>query len=368
MTIKKAAKKLVTRSVTTIPPELHHLPSVLQRVFAARGITCASELQRNLSLLPSPWLLSDMEKITDFLMTAIVQQQKIVVVADYDADGATSCAIALQGLKQFGLKNCAFVVPNRFQYAYGLSPEIVLLVKELHPDVEIILTVDNGTSDTLGINAAKKLGLCVLVTDHHLPHRQLPAADAIVNPCLPQSEFPSTHLAGCGVIFYVLMALRAKMRSAGHFQKSSEPNLTELLDYVALGTVADVVRLDAINRSLVHQGLLRIRAGKCHAGILALLKVAGKNSKNLTTTDLGFALAPRLNAAGRMDDMSLGIQCLLTDDAVLAEKLAQQLNQLNSERKEVEAQMKQEALSLLADAQRLDKTHLLSGVCLYDAS
>ncbi len=368
MTIKKAAKKLVTRSVTTIPPELHHLPPVLQRVFAARGITCAAELQRNLSLLPSPWLLSGMEKITDLLMTAIVQQQKIVIVADYDADGATSCAIAMQGLKQFGLKNCAFVVPNRFQYAYGLSPEIVLLVKELHPDVEIILTVDNGTSDTLGINTAKQLGLCVLVTDHHLPHRQLPDADAIVNPCLPHSEFPSTHLAGCGVIFYVLMALRAKMRSAGHFQKSSEPNLTELLDYVALGTVADVVRLDAINRSLVHQGLLRIRAGKCHAGILALLKVAGKNSKNLTTTDLGFALAPRLNAAGRMDDMSLGIQCLLTEDAAFAEKLAQQLNQLNSERKEVEAQMKQEALLLLADAQRLDKTHLLSGVCLYDAS
>jgi len=368
MTIKKAAKQLVTRAVTTISPELHHLPPVLQRIFAARGITRASELQRNLSLLPSPWLLSGMEKITDLLMTAIVQQQKIVVVADYDADGATSCAIAMQGLKQFGLKNCAFVVPNRFQYNYGLSPEIVLLVKDLHPDVEIILTVDNGTSDTLGINTAKQLGLCVLVTDHHLPHRQLPDADAIVNPCLPNSEFPSTHLAGCGVIFYVLMALRAKMRNSGYFQQQPEPNLTELLDYVALGTVADLVRLDVINRSLVHQGLLRIRAGKCHAGILALLKVAGKNPKNLTTADLSFALAPRLNAAGRMDDMSIGIQCLLTDDGVLAEKLAQQLNQLNSERKEVEAQMKHEALSLLADAQRLDKNHLLSGVCLYDAS
>jgi single-stranded-DNA-specific exonuclease len=366
--MKPSQKKILSRSVAMLNPELAHLHPVLQRIFTARGILSRTQLERRLSQLPSPWLLSGMEKIANLLTTAINEQQKIVVVADYDADGATSCAIAIQGLRLLGAKNCAFVVPNRFQYSYGLSPEIVALVKQLHPDVDIILTVDNGTSDTEGIDFAKQLGICVVVTDHHLPHRQLPSADAIVNPCIAGNQFPSKNLAGCGVIFYVLIALRVKLREAGHFLNKPEPCLSQLLDYVALGTVADVVILDDINRILVHQGLLRIRAGQCHAGILALLKIAGKNIKNLTTADLGFALAPRLNAAGRMDDMSLGIQCLLADDGQLAADLAQQLDKLNTERKEVEGKMKQEALALLAQRLTLNETHLLSGVCLYDKS
>ncbi len=366
--LKPSQKKILPRQVTTLNPELANLHPVLQRIFSARGIVSLTQLERHLKRLPSPWFLSGMEKIASLLTTAINEQQKIVIVADYDADGATSCAIAIQGLRLLGAKNCAFVVPNRFEYSYGLSPEIVALVKQLHPDVAMILTVDNGTSDTEGIDFAKQLGICVVVTDHHLPHRQLPNADAIINPCLAGDLFPSKNLAGCGVIFYVLIALRIKLREFGHFLTKPEPCLSQLLDYVALGTVADVVILDDINRILVHQGLLRIRSGQCHAGILALLKVAGKNNQTLTTADLGFAIAPRLNAAGRMNDMSVGIQCLLADDAQLATDLAQQLDQLNTERKEVEAQMKHEALLILNHQQMLDTKHLLSGVCLYDDS
>jgi single-stranded-DNA-specific exonuclease len=249
-----------------------------------------------------------------------------------------------------------------------LTPEIVTLVKKIHPDVQVIVTVDNGISSIDGVQAAKDLGLCVLVTDHHLVPAELPKADAIVNPNLPRCKFSSRNLAGCGVIFYVLLGLRSRLRDLGYFQQRPEPNLSQLLDYVALGTVADVVSLDQVNRILVHQGLLRMRAGQCHPGILALTAIAGRNFRTLTSTDLGFSIAPRLNAAGRMDDMSLGIQCLLTDNPHTAQHLAQQLNELNKERKDIEAQMKHEAIVLLEEGKKIDEHHLLSGVCLYDES
>lgn len=365
MTQPSPKKKIVIRAAAQISPELANFHPTLQRIFSTRGITSLSELERSLTQLPSPLLLSGMIEMVNFLHQAIAEQQKIVIVADYDADGATSCAVAVRGLTMLGAKKLDFVVPNRFKYNYGLTPEIVALVRELHPDVAIILTVDNGTSDTDGINAANQLGLRVLVTDHHLPHRQLPDAAAIVNPNLPRCQFPSGNLAGCGVIFYVLIALRTRLRENGNFQNQTEPNLAELLDYVALGTVADVVILDNINRALVYQGLLRIRKGQAHAGINALIRIAGKNPQSLSASDLGFAIAPRLNAAGRMDDMSLGIQCLLADNEAQALHLAERLDGLNRERKEVEEQMKHEAFSLLAE-KSIDEQHLLSGVCLYD--
>lgn len=359
-------KKIIIRTVQLINPEFPHLHPVLQRIFNARGITSLMQLERGLTHLPSPFLFSGMEQMVNLLIDAIQQQQKIVIVADYDADGATSCAIAMRGLALLGLKNLAFVVPNRFKYNYGLTPEIVTLVKEKHSDVSFILTVDNGTSDTEGVNTANQLGIQVLVTDHHLPHRVLPKAAAIVNPNLPDCQFPSKNLAGCGVIFYVLIALRTKLREVGYFQNKTEPVLAELLDLVALGTVADVVTLDQVNRILVHQGLLRIRKGQACAGIKALIQIAGKNPLTFSSSDLGFSIAPRLNAAGRMDDMSLGIQCLLTDNHHTAQHIAQQLDGLNKQRKEVETQMKHEAIALLEQSHKLEEKHLLAGVCLYD--
>ena len=365
MTQPSPKKKIVIRAIEKISPELSNLHPTLQRIFSSRGITSLTELERSLSQLPSPSLFSGMTEMVNFLVTAIEEQQKIVIVADYDADGATSCAVAMRGLTMLGAKKLDFVVPNRFKFNYGLTPEIVDLVRELHPDVAVILTVDNGTSDTDGINAANQFGLKVLVTDHHLPHRQLPDAAAIVNPNLPRCQFPSGNLAGCGVIFYVLIALRTRLRETGAFKNQPEPNLAELLDYVALGTVADVVILDNINRALVYQGLLRIRKGQAHAGINALVQIARKNPQTLSAADLGFSIAPRLNAAGRMDDMSLGIQCLLADNETQAAHLAEKLDGLNRERKEVEEQMKHEAF-LLLDQKSIDEQHLLSGVCLYD--
>jgi single-stranded-DNA-specific exonuclease len=360
-------KKIIIRAVGNISPELTIFPTTLQRILSARGVTTLTELERGLTGLPSPALFSGMSAMVDYLHHAIEHNQKIVIVADYDADGATSCAIAMKGLALLGVKKLAFIVPNRFKYNYGLSPEIVTLVKETHPDVHIILTVDNGTSDTDGILLANQLGIKVLVTDHHLPHRQLPAAAAIVNPNLSHCPFPSKNLAGCGVIFYVLIALRTHLREKGYFHHYPEPNIAELLDYVALGTVADVVTLDTVNRTLVYQGLLRVRKGLAHAGINALCAIAGKNSHTLSPSDLGFFIAPRLNAAGRMEDMSLGIQCLLTDDPKEALLLSEKLNALNSERKAVEEKMKHEAL-LLLEQKSIDEQHLLAGVCVYDKS
>jgi single-stranded-DNA-specific exonuclease len=361
-------KTILPRPLLTRLDLFDGLHPVLARLFSSRSVRSLAELDRNLSSLPSPWLLSGMNAMVGHLITAINQQQRISIVADFDADGATSCALAIRGLKLLGATAVSFVVPNRFEYGYGLTPEIVELVKFQQPDV--IITVDNGIASIEGVNAAKNAGIKVLVTDHHLPGDELPAADAIVNPNLPDDKFPSRSLAGVGVMFYVLLALRSRLREQGWFANPQiqEPNLAQLLDLVALGTVADVVELDQINRILVHQGLIRIRAGRCHTGIKALLEIAGKSYQSLATSDLAFALGPRLNAAGRMDDMSLGIQCLLTDDPTVAIELALQLDALNNDRKEIEGQMKQEAMVLLNDMKMLDEQHLPVGVCLYDAN
>jgi len=361
-------KTIVVRPVSKKRVQFGDIHPLLARIFAARGLTSATELERSLARLPSPWLLSGMEGMVAELIAAIRAKQKICVVADFDADGATSCALAIKGLQLLGAGQVDFVVPNRFEYGYGLTPEIVELVKRQQPDV--IITVDNGIASIEGVKAAQQAGIKVLITDHHLPGEQLPPAAAIVNPNLPDDRFPSKSLAGVGVMFYVLMALRSRLREQNWFaeQHLPEPNLGQLLDYVALGTVADVVALDQVNRTLVHQGLLRIRTGQSHPGLTALIEVAGRNAQAITAADMGFALGPRLNAAGRMDDMSLGIQCLLTDDPALAKAVAVQLDELNNDRREIEGQMKFEAMALLADMKTLDEHHLPAGVCLFDAN
>lgn len=359
-------KKIVPRPQNKKKSHLENIDPVLSKIFTARGITENDQLERTLVKLPSPWLLSGMESMVEHLITAIEQQQKISIVADFDADGATSCVVALKGLGLLGANAVSYVVPNRFEYGYGLTPEIVELVKKQKPD--IIITVDNGISSIDGVKVAKDFGIKVLITDHHLPGEVLPEADAIVNPNVDDDEFPSGNIAGVGVIFYVLMALRGRLREQQWFekQKIQQPNLAQLLDYVALGTVADVVALDQVNRILVHQGLLRIRSGHSHPGIKALIEIAGKQFSSIGASDLGFAIGPRLNAAGRMDDMSLGIQCLLTDDEHLAKDMAEQLDELNRDRKDVEAQMKDQAISLLNEMQAFDEKHLPAGVCLFE--
>ena len=359
-------RTIVQRPLKKKSARLGNIHPLLERFFLARGITSELELDRTLSKLPSPWLLSGMEAMVGHLITAIKEQQRITIVADFDADGATSCAVAIKGLQLLGAGAVSFIVPNRFEYGYGLTPEIVELVKQQSPDV--IITVDNGISSIEGVKAALDLGIKVLVTDHHLPGFELPEAHAIVNPNLVNDVFPCKSIAGVGVIFYVLLALRSRLRELKWFeaQQKPEPNLAQLLDYVALGTVADVVALEHVNRILVHQGLLRIRTGRGHPGLNALIDVAGKQVGSIVASDLGFSVAPRLNAAGRMDDMSLGIQCLLTDDSGTAKVIALQLDALNNERREVETSMKHEAMALLSEMKALDKHHLPSGVCLFD--
>ena len=361
-------KTIVLRPVKKKHALQGNLHPLLERIFLARGITSELELDRALAKLPSPWLLSGMKEMVEHLIVAINEQQKICIVADFDADGATSCAVAIKGLQLLGAGQVTFVVPNRFEYGYGLTPEIVELVKLQNPDV--IITVDNGISSIDGVKAATDSGIKVLVTDHHLPGSNLPAATAIVNPNLLDDKFPNKSLAGVGVIFYVLLALRSRLRDINWFETNQvkEPNLAQLLDYVALGTVADVVALEQSNRILVYQGLLRIRTGRCHPGLTALVEVSGKNPQTITAADLGFSLGPRLNAAGRMDDMSLGIQCLLSDDPALAKDIALQLDELNNDRREVEAVMKHEALTYLSEMKALDEHHLPAGVCLFDAN
>lgn len=361
-------KTIVTRPLGDPRRQLEGLPPLLTRLFLARGVASLQELERSLKQLPAPDLLTGMADMNRHLHQAITEQRRIIIVADFDADGATSCAVAIKGLRALGATNVDFVVPNRFEYGYGLTPEIVGLVAQRQG--EVIVTVDNGISSLEGVLAAKAAGMTVLVTDHHLPGAQLPAADATVNPNLPGDTFPCKALAGVGVIFYVLMALRSHLRQSGWFaeQQIAEPNLAQLLDFVALGTVADVVNLDTVNRTLVHQGLQRLRSGYGHIGLLALVKTAGKNPHTLTATDLGFALGPRLNAAGRMDDMSLGIQCLLADDDQLATGIAMQLDGLNNDRRDVENQMKFEAQALLAAIKKPDAQHAPAAICLYDGN
>ncbi|MCK5924297.1 MAG: DHH family phosphoesterase, partial [Methylococcales bacterium] len=264
-------KKIVVRKSDHINTDLASFEPLLQRIFASRGIDSKDALNRNLAKLPSPWLLSGMDIMVGHLITALKTHQKIVIVADFDADGATSCAVAIRGLRLLGATKIDFVVPNRFKYGYGLTPEIVELVKVQNPDVEVIVTVDNGIASFEGVEAAQALGIKVLVTDHHLPADFIPPADAIVNPNLHDDPFPSKNIAGVGVIFYVLMALRARLRELNYFENFLEPNLAQLLDFVALGTVADVVKLDEVNRIFVYQGLQRMRSGNAHVGIKSLI-------------------------------------------------------------------------------------------------
>lgn len=319
---------------------------LLAKLYVARGVKSAKELEVTLAQIIPPSQLTNSVAMAKLLADAIAQNKKILIVGDYDADGATATAVAVKGLLSMGAK-VDFLVPNRFEYGYGLTPEIVRLAATSTPDV--IVTVDNGIASVDGVAEANKLGMQVFITDHHLPGDTTPEAACIVNPNQHGCDFPSKNLAGVGVMFYVLLALRAELRTRGEFAENKEPNLTELLDLVALGTVADLVKLDANNRILVEQGLRRIRAGACCPGISALLMVAGRNQPNVNAQDLGFYVGPRLNAAGRLDDMRLGIQCLLAGNIDEAQKIAQSLHDLNAERRSIEAGMQDEALASLED-------------------
>jgi single-stranded-DNA-specific exonuclease len=310
------------------------------RLYAARGLADANEASFKLSLLPSPASMKGINAVCDRLIAAIDARQKILVVADYDADGATACSVALRGLRMFGAL-VDYIVPNRFEFGYGLTPEIVELAAKETPHV--IVTVDNGIASVEGVTRARALGIEVVVTDHHLPGATLPDTPTIVNPNQPGCMFPSKALAGVGVMFYVLLAMRTRLRERGTFAADTQPDLNALLDLVALGTIADVVPLDALNRRLVEAGLRRIREGKAHAGITALFEVAKRDVSKATAYDFGFMLGPRINAAGRLDDISLGIECLTTDDANRALEIATQLDQLNRERRGIEAGMRDEA-------------------------
>jgi single-stranded-DNA-specific exonuclease len=341
------------------------LPAVLRRVYAARQVSGTEELDYSLERLHVPELLGGMADAVGLLQQAIEQQQRILVIGDFDADGATSCALCMRGLRAMGAHDVQYLVPNRFEFGYGLTPEIVEVARARQPD--LIMTVDNGVSSVAGVAAARVAGIRVLVTDHHLPGAVLPAADAMVNPNLPHDAFPSKALAGVGVAFYVLLALRARLRDSGWFagQGMEPPRLAQWLDLVALGTVADVVPLDHNNRILVQQGLNRIRAGRCVSGIRALLEVGGRNLARVVASDLGFVAGPRLNAAGRLDDMSLGIECLLANDETTARDMAAQLDAMNRDRREIESDMQAKALQII-DRLQLDEARLPVGLCLFD--
>ncbi|MFB4369102.1 MULTISPECIES: single-stranded-DNA-specific exonuclease RecJ [unclassified Pseudomonas] len=355
--------RIESRPLPDSLPDLGNLPPLLTRLYAARGVRSAVELEKGLARLIPFTQLKGIAAAVELLVEGLQQRQRMLIVGDFDADGATASSVGMLGLRMLGAAHVDYLVPNRFEYGYGLTPEIVAVALSREPD--LLITVDNGISSIEGVAAAKAAGLKVLVTDHHLPGHELPAADAIVNPNQPGCTFPSKSLAGVGVIFYVLLALRARLRELGWFTaERPEPNLGELLDLVALGSVADVVPLDANNRILVHQGLARIRAGRARPGLRALLEVAGKQHGRITSTDLGFILGPRLNAAGRLDDMSLGIECLLCEDEALARDMAVQLDQLNQDRKAIEQGMQREALAQLKD---LPLENLPFGLCLFEA-
>jgi single-stranded-DNA-specific exonuclease len=324
--------------------EASGISPLFSRLYAARGIATASDIEWKLSQLPSPASLKGIDAVCERLIQAISLRQKMLIVADYDADGATACAVALRGLRMMGAE-VAYIVPNRFEFGYGLTPEIVALAAHEAPSV--IVTVDNGIASVEGVAAARSLGIDVVVTDHHLPGATLPDTPTIVNPNQVGCTFPSKAIAGVGVMFYVLLALRAKLRERGVFTALTQPDLNRLLDLVALGTVADVVPLDAVNRRLVEAGLRRMREGQANAGIAALFEVAKRDVKKATAYDLGFMLGPRVNAAGRLDDISLGIECLTTDDPARAAEIADELDRLNRERKGIESGMREEADQLI---------------------
>jgi single-stranded-DNA-specific exonuclease len=336
-----------------------HIHPVMATIYAARGIDSNEDLDTSLgSLLPTD-TLQRCGEAAELLADAIIDKQRMLIVADYDADGATACALGLSVLRQLGAE-ITYLVPNRFEHGYGLTPEIVDIAASRSP--QLIITVDNGIASVDGVARANQLGIRVLVTDHHLAGERLPDAACIVNPNQPGDMFPSKNLAGVGVMFYVLLALRTELKRRGWFSDRAAPNLADQLDLVALGTVADVVRLDKNNRALVTQGLKRIRSGRSRPGIGALFDVARRDPQQASTYDLGFVLGPRLNAAGRLTDMTLGIECLLTTDTQQAQELAGQLDALNRERREVESQMQASALELIEDIEVDDRF----GLALFD--
>ena len=345
-------------------PDLPGVPGLLRRIYGNRGIDSAEELQRSLAGLEDPAAMRDIDAAAARIARAVREGQRMLFVGDFDADGATSVALGVSVLHAFGAKSVDFVVPNRFEFGYGLSPEIVRVALERKP--ELLITVDNGVSSVEGVELANAAGVDVIVTDHHLPGAKLPPACAIVNPNVPGCGFPSKAIAGVGVIYYVLSRVRRVLRDAGWFENGAreEPNLAQWLDLVALGTVADVVPLDRNNRTLVHQGLLRMRQGRCRPGIQALAEVSGKSLSGLRASDLGFQIGPRLNAAGRLDDMSVGIRCLLTESPGEARRYAAALDELNRTRRELQQQMVEEAELIVAEQGR--KTRERYGVSVFD--
>ncbi len=342
-----------------------NIPDILQRIYKNRGISEQADLEYGLDKLPSPVLMKSNVVAGKLLADAIQRQDKLLIVADFDVDGATSCALMVLALQSMGAIHVDYLVPDRFKFGYGLTPEIVDVAAELSPD--LIITVDNGIASIDGVERANELSIDVLITDHHLPGNQLPKAIAIVNPNQEGCEFPNKSLAGVGVAFYLMLSLRMQLRERSWFseQQIQEPNLSQFLDLVALGTVADIVPLEHCNRILVTQGMKRIRASHCRAGIAALLQVGNKDINRIQTSDLGFAVGPRLNAAGRLDDMSLGIECLLTENESKAFELANQLDSLNKERREIEATMQQQAMASLESLSLGDSSELTTGLCLY---
>ncbi|MFV5214445.1 single-stranded-DNA-specific exonuclease RecJ [Azonexus caeni] len=355
--------RIVTRSApprTVWQLEQQGLHPLLARLYAARGVTDKAELDYELKSLLPPAALTHATDAASLLADAIEAEAKLLIIGDYDCDGATATAVGMRALKALGA-DVDFLLPDRFKLGYGLSPEIVDVAAQQSPD--LIITVDNGIASLEGVARAQQHGIATLITDHHLPGESLPDADCIVNPNQPGCDFPSKCIAGVGVMFYVMLALRAELRERGWFAERPEPNFADLLDLVALGTVADVVKLDRNNRILVSQGLKRMRAGRLQPGIAALFKAAGRDARKATAFDLGFLIGPRLNAAGRLADMRLGVECLLTDDPARALNIAQELDNLNRERREIESGMQEQALALL---ETMDVDAAAPGVALFD--
>lgn len=354
-------KKLIKRREIPIGNSVSNHP-LLDRLYRARRIQNTKELDRTLKSMLNPNQLYGIDQAVNLLVEAYQQQQKIVIVGDFDADGATSTALSVLALRQLGFSDVDYLVPNRFEQGYGLSIPVAEMAIE--KGVQLLMTVDNGVSSFEGIAFLKEKGIRVLVTDHHLPPETLPPADAIVNPNLSQCHFPSKSLAGVGVAFYLMLAVRAKFRELGIFTAETQPNFTDLLDLVALGTIADVVPLDQNNRILAYQGLMRIRARRCRPGIVALAEVANRNVEQFTSSDLGFCIGPRLNAAGRLDNMSIGVELLLANEMSKARELALDLDELNQTRKEIESGMKLEAIKICQNLTALFK-ELPYGITLY---
>ena len=359
-------KKIINRDVPdgiNLPDSIH---PVLKRIYASRNIKSGEDLDYSLGSLIPYEELGGIDDAVILLQEMITQKKRILIVADFDADGATSCALAIRGLTAMGAEDVIYVVPNRFEHGYGLSPKIVDVALDHDPD--LIVTVDNGISSISGVEHAKKNGIKVLITDHHLPGDKLPRADVIVNPQLKENKFPSKNLAGVGVIFYILLALRAKLKTENWFDEKNikYPNLANLLDLVALGTISDLVPLDKNNRTMVAHGLKLMRQNKSKAGILAILNQSGRQLSTLTSGDLSFAIAPRLNAAGRLTDMSLGIECLLTDDKENATEMAKKLNQINIERRQIQDNMEEQAFTEFEKSFQDTSKKIPHGICIYN--